>query len=370
MPRLVALDLPVAQPLLDAIKQAWDDGDAVLPLDQRMLPAARQRMASELGAHCITTNEGVLPLPGSEEVAPLADGDALVIATSGSTGKPKGVVHTHRSLAAHAAMVGERLALNHDHHWWLCLPAAHIGGFGVIARAWAHQARITTAEHVDDRSITAALADGATHTSVVPTMLKRFSFEQWQRVLVGGARSDTVPSNAISTYGLTETGGGVVYDGRPLSDVKVRIRDGRIHLHAPSLARTYRHAPLALVDNWLDTGDIGELIDGQLRVDGRSDDVINSGGNKIWPQVVEQRLREHPLVADAVVRGIEDAEWGAIVCAWVQPVSPTQSPTLDALRGHVKETLAAYCAPRKLIMVNHIPRNALGKIISADLPRP
>jgi len=369
VPRLVALDLPVAHQLLDAIKTAWQSGDAVLPLDQRMFPAARQRLARELGADIIVTSDGAAPLTPASELPPLLDDDALVIATSGSTGTPKGVVHTHTSLSAHSSMVGRQLSLSSDHHWWLCLPAAHIAGFGVMVRAWAHRSRLSTATHVDEASLQAALTDGATHASVVPTMLQRHQFTGWQRLLVGGARTDTLPVNAISTYGLTETGGGVVYDGTALPGVQVRIIDGRIHLQTPSLARTYRHAPLTTSGNWFDTGDNGAMVDGQLRIDGRSDDVINTGGNKVWPHVVEQRLREHPFVADVVVRGVEDAEWGSLVCAWVQPVSPSQPPTLDALRGHVKETLASYYAPRQLVIVDTIPRNALGKVITADLPR-
>lgn len=368
MPKLVALDFPVAQPLLDAIRSVWQAGDAVLPLDQRMGPAARKRVATELGAHAILSMNGRIPLDPNETLSPLVTDDALVIATSGSTGKPKGVVHTHSSLHVHSTMVGERLGLSDTHHWWLCLPAAHIAGFGVIVRAWAHRSRLSITEHVDERTLAAALVNGATHTSVVPTMLHRFDFTSWQQILVGAARSGTLPANAVSTYGLTETGGGVVYDGLPLPGVQLRVQDGRIHLNSPSLARTYRHGPLAVADKWLDTGDIGELVDGRLRVDGRSDEVINTGGNKVWPHVVEERLREHPFVADAVVRGVHDPEWGSLVCAWVQPISESQQPSLEALRGHVKETLAAYCAPRKLIIVERIPRNALGKVVADDLP--
>ena len=301
-------------------------------------------------------------------VEPLIAGDALVIATSGSTGTPKGVVHTHHSLHTHAQMIGARLTLSSADHWWLCLPPAHIGGFGVLARAWQFGARLTLSDVVSDATLSEALAAGATHTSVVPTHLTRHSFANWQVVLVGGARADKLLPNCLSTYGLTETGGGVVYDGVPLVDVEIRVTDGDIHLRTPTLARTYRHAPLNTVDGWFDTGDVGVLTNGKLTVEGRVDDLIITGGNKVWPRLVEQRLLEHPLVDEVVVRGVPDAQWGAAVCVWVRPTNAANAPTLEVLRGHVKETLASYYAPQRMVLVESIPRSALGKVLVSELP--
>jgi len=129
-------------------------------------------------------------------------------------------VHTHASLAHHARMAGRRLSLSANDHWWLCLPVAHIGGFGVVVRAAHTGARLTVDAHVDDASIAAARKGGATHTSVVPTHVFRHDLRDWELVLVGGQRAAALPANAVATYGLTETGGGVVYDGVPLDDVE------------------------------------------------------------------------------------------------------------------------------------------------------
>lgn len=367
--RLVALDLPVGSQLIAEIERNWAAGIAILPLDQRMVQGARRRIAIELGASDIVRIDGTEHIAEHERqpLAPLHPGDALVIATSGSTGKPKGVVHTHASLRAHHRMVGNRLSLGASDHWWLCLPAAHIGGFGVIARALAHGSGLTVVDRVDDDTVATALAAGCTHTSVVPTLLARHDFSTWPVVLVGGSRTGPLPQNAIATYGLTETCGGVVYDGVPLPGVDVRIVAGEIHLRTTSLARAYRHQTLAQSDGWFATGDLGSLDTGRLRVDGRRDDLIVTGGNKVWPAVVESRLREHPLVADCAVRGVPDAEWGAVVCAFVVPKSPSNAPTLDQLRGHIKETLAAYCAPRRLMFVDRIPRTATGKVMANEL---
>jgi len=375
--QLVALDLPVGSPLVDEISSQWNAGHAVLPLDQRMTPAARRRLALQLGATRLRSRDGdeMLPEP-DDSLVPLGPDDALVIATSGSTGTPKGVVHTHASLAHHARMAGRRLSLSANDHWWLCLPVAHIGGFGVVVRAAHTGARLTVDAHVDDASIAAARKGGATHTSVVPTHVFRHDLRDWELVLVGGQRAAALPANAVATYGLTETGGGVVYDGVPLDDVEVRVVDGEVLLRTPSMARTYRHAPLPLVDSWLATGDLGVLEPTssdargglRLRVEGRRDDLIVTGGNKVWPYAVEQRLLSHPLVADVAVRGLTDNEYGSVVCAFVVARHNATPPTLDMLRGHVKETLAAYCAPRRVVLCERIPRNALGKVIVADLP--
>lgn len=377
MQQLVALDLPLGARLVNEITRQWDAGHAVLPLDQRMTPAVRRRVAFQLGATRLRTTDSdeVLSEPDASLV-PLEPDDALVIATSGSTGSPKGVVHTHASLAHHARMASRRLSLSPDDHWWLCLPVAHIGGLGVVVRAAHTGARLTVDAHVDDASVAAARASGATHTSLVPTHMFRHDWRDWKLVLVGGQRTGQLPTNAVATYGLTETGGGVVYDGLPLDEVEVRVVDGEVLLRTPSMARTYRHAPLPLMDSWLATGDLGVLEQSRsdahdelrLRVEGRRGDLIVTGGNKVWPYAVEQRLLSHPLVADAAVRGLPDDEFGSVVCAFVVARQVATPPTLDMLRGHVKETLASYCAPRRLVLCDRIPRNSLGKVIATELP--
>jgi len=369
VPRLIALDMPAGDDLVANVVRAWQSGDAVLPVDQRLPLAARRELLAHLAADVvISTNEVTALSPERPpSLVPLADGDALVIATSGTTGEPKGVVHTHGSLTAAARIVGRRLALSRDDHWWLCIPPAHIGGFGVIARAVHHCSRLSFCLAVDQPAIDAARADGATHTSVVPTLVMRHSFEGWHTVLVGGAASDGLPKKAISTYGMTETAGGVVYGGAALDDVDVRIEQGEIFLRTPTLARTYRHAPLPLRDGWLPTGDLGELNDQRLVVKGRRDDLIITGGVKVWPRVVEARLREHVLVHDVCVVGAPDAQWGSIVVAYVATAATTP-PTLEQLRSHVKETLSPPHAPQRLMIVPAIPRTTLGKVRRSELP--
>ncbi|MFZ9843403.1 MAG: class I adenylate-forming enzyme family protein [Ilumatobacteraceae bacterium] len=374
MPRLVAIDIHAGPEFEAAVRKTWADGDVVFPVDQRLPANSKQHLISRFGVHAIISSgetalrTAVMPLFGKQEqLVPLREGDALMIATSGSTGEPKGVIHTHGSLGASAKMVGERLDLTADDHWWLCIPAAHIGGFGVIARSLHFTSRITYAETIDQAAIQTALSRGATHTSVVPTLIARHQFDGWRTVLVGGASSQNLPENAIATYGMTETAGGVVYSGCPLAGVQVTVDAGELMVQTPSLARTYRNTPLPLRNGWYATGDLGRIVDGHVLIDGRKDDLIITGGVKVWPGVVESRLREHPLVKDAVVTGAPDSEWGAVVVAYVVCASP-QAPSLDQLRNHVKETLSAAHAPVRLNIVDRIPRTTLGKVRRSELP--
>jgi O-succinylbenzoic acid--CoA ligase len=162
---------------------------------------------------------------------------------------------------------------------------------------------------------------------------------------------------------MTETGGGLVYDGLPLDSVEIRVADGEIQLRAPMLLRCYRDGTdPRTADGWFPTGDGGTFDDGVLAVDGRLADVIVTGGEKVWPGPVEERLRGHPDVAEVAVVGRPDDEWGATVTAVVVASDPAAPPALDDLRDHVKATLPGWCAPRGLEVVETLPRTSLGKI--------
>src|SRR5262249_6897567 len=132
-------------------------------------------------------------------------------------------------------------------------------------------------------------------------------------VLGGSAMPHERPANTVATYGLTETGSGVVYDGRPLDDVEIDIAvDGEILLRCPMMLRAYRDGTSPVDANgWLHTNDLGRwLDDGRLHVDGRRGDLIITGGENVWPTVVESAISDHPLVAEVAVAGEPDEEWG------------------------------------------------------------
>jgi O-succinylbenzoic acid--CoA ligase len=176
------------------------------------------------------------------------------------------------------------------------------------------------------------------------------------------------------TYGLTESCGGVVYDGLPLAGMEMRIdEDGGIQLKGPTLMLGYRFDPEATAmaftqDGWLRPGDAGEIdAEGRLHVVGRVDDLINTGGERVWPREVEASLRTHPKVVEVAVGGRLDPEWGQRVTAWVVPTDPADPPTLDELRDHAAEAIARHKAPRELVLVDELPRTFSGKVRRAAL---
>ena len=364
MPDLVALDLPGGPAFVAALRKVWDAGDAALPVDQRLPEPARRHLFERLGPHAVIGPDGARTATGTGG-EPVEPGDALVVATSGTTGEPRGVVLTHAAVEAHARGVHEVLSVDAAADRWLaCLPLAHLGGLGVVTRALVTGTPLDVLPGFDLAAVRAAADRGATLVSLVPTALDRVGAERFRWVVLGGS-ADPVdrPANVVRTYGLTETGGGVVYDpGGPLPGVEVRVVGGEIELRGPMLLRAYRSGedPRS-ADGWLATGDLGELDpDGRLRVFGRRGDLIVTGGENVWPEAVEAVLRTHPAVGEVAVAGRPDPEWGARVVAYVVPADA--APELDELRAHVKASLPAFAAPRELVLVGSLPRTALGKV--------
>ncbi|HUS61180.1 MAG TPA: AMP-binding protein [Acidimicrobiales bacterium] len=360
MPALVALVMPPGPAFVDALRRTWDEGDAVLPLDPRWPAPAIAAVLQAMAPGVVVTDDGATASRASGR--PVEAGDALVMATSGSGGAPKGAVLTHDAVRASAEATSARLDVDpHRDRWLACLPLAHIGGLSVVTRALVTGTPFDVLGRFDAEHIRASRA---TLVSLVPTTLQRVSPARFRHVLLGGAAppSKQLPDNIVVTYGMTETGSGVVYDGLPLDGVDVRVDDeGAIHLRGPMLLRAYRDGRDPLVDGWLPTGDAGRLVNGRLVVDGRVGDVIVTGGMKVWPEPVEAVLRAMPGVADVVVGGRADREWGQRVTAYVV-VDGDQHPQLEALRDAVKAVLPAPHAPRELVIVPRVPRAPGGKV--------
>jgi O-succinylbenzoic acid--CoA ligase len=164
---------------------------------------------------------------------------------------------------------------------------------------------------------------------------------------------------------MTETGSGIVYDGLPLDGVEVRIdRDGEVLVRGPMLLRCYRDGTDPRdADGWLHTGDVGSWRDdGRLHVDGRRGDLIITGGENVWPDAVERVLTDHPGIDEVAVAGVDDTEWGQRVVAWVVPADPARPPSLGDVRAWARERMPAFLAPREMVVVDTLPRTALGKV--------
>jgi o-succinylbenzoate---CoA ligase len=172
---------------------------------------------------------------------------------------------------------------------------------------------------------------------------------------------------------MTETGGGCVYDGLPLDGVECAIDDeGRVRLRGPMRFRRYRCDEAATraaidADGWFTTGDLGRLDEGRLTVLGRADDVVVSGGENVPAAAVAALLRGHPGVEDAAVTGVADPDWGERVVAVVVPRDATAPPELASLRAHVHARMPASWAPRQLVLVDGLPRDAMGKVTRTSL---
>nr|WP_026118343.1 AMP-binding protein [Nocardiopsis salina] len=363
------------------------EGPALLPVPAGTPDARARELIVAMRPASVLTPEGETPLEGG---APVGEDTALVVTTSGSTGAPKGVELSAAALLASARASVERIGARPGDSWLCVLPAGHISGLQVITRALATGADPVHAVFDTDR--VAEIAERLTpHVSLVPTQLRRLlaagaDVSRFRTVLLGGAaaepelleRARGAGARVVTTYGMSETCGGCVYDGVPLDGVGAEVESddpggpGRIVLSGPVLASRYRYPadaepgadPFgrdAAGQRVLRTQDLGRFEDGHLLVLGRVDEVINTGGHKVVPGQVNTLLSAHPAVAESVVVGRRDPEWGERVSAVVVPADPGAPPTLDQLRAWVREHLPSYAAPRELDLRASIPLLASGK---------
>jgi O-succinylbenzoic acid--CoA ligase len=367
---------------VDALRAVWDTGDAVAPLDPRLpAPAARDVLRALAPTRLVSSDGEVVSLPDG---APVEEGDAVVIATSGSTGAPRGVVLTHDAIEASARATSDRLGVDPAaHHWLACLPLSHIGGLSVITRSLVTGTPCTVLPRFDADAVQAiGRRGGATHVSLVATALGRIDPALFTCILLGGAAPPTgLAANVVTTYGMTETGSGVVYDGLPLDGVELAMgtgregegRAGEVLVRAPMLLRCYRDGTDPTVrgpdgvGGWLPTGDGGRIEAGRLDVDGRLTEVITTGGEKVWPVPVELRIASLASVAEVAVWRRPDPEWGERVVAWVVPADPANPPDLASMVGVVRESLPAWAAPKELVLTDRLPRTPSGKVRRASL---
>ena len=297
--------------------------------------------------------------------------------TSGSTGQPREVLVSADAMRASARATLDRLGGGGS--WLLALPADRIAGAMVIARARVGEGDVLAiAEGPFTAAAFAAAASrmpaGRRYVSLVPTQVRRLlaspqgadALAGFDAVLVGGAPPGmALPANAVETYGMTETCGGCVYDGLPLAGTGVGTEgDGRIVLAGPTLADGYADGDDGAFvasggERWFRTSDLGAWDGERLTVHGRADDVIISGGHNVHPATVERALMALPSIADAVVVGVADDEWGERVAALVVP-SGDDAPGADALRAALD--LPRQALPRLILTTDHLPRTDAGKI--------
>ena len=376
---LVAYALPPGGIWLDVLAAHAASGASLMPVDVRLSAREQRRVVERARPRLLVTPEDEVMYADPAPIDP--DRAWIVIATSGVTGAPKLAELPRTALGS--AVAGSLSALDASAFdpWVACLTPAHMGGLLVLLRGAMAGAPVDVFEPFDAARLLRLAPDGA-HVSLVPTMLRRLvavatDLSRLGALLVGGGPVDPALRDAatrlgarvVSTYGLTESCGGVVYDGVPFDGTSVRVASGgEIQLSGPTLMEGYRADPSATadaftLDGWLRTGDLGEIDpEGRPVVHGRADVAIRTGGETVWPDEVEAAIRSHPGVADVAVAGVPDPEWGQRVAAWIVPADRTNPPTLDELRERCRERIARFKAPSELILVDSIPRTVSGKV--------
>ena len=367
------------EPLLDALRAALDgSGPAVRPSTQ-ISSSAPGRVGRQ----------------GAAERIDVPDDVALVVETSGSTGVPRAVMLSAAALRASIAATETRLG--GPAQWLLTLPPVHVAGLQVLARSVLAGTDPVVAAPGGFRpdafaADAARLTGPRRYVSLVPTQLYRLlddggtglaALATFDAVLLGGAatssalltRAAAAGVTVTTTYGMSETCGGCVYDGAPLDGVSVRRGgDGRVLIAGPVLATGYLGRPdldaQAFLDldggRWFRTSDVGE-VDRDLRgadrltVLGRVDDMLVTGGAKVSPAAVERLVAELPGVGEVCVVGVPDAEWGQAITAVLVAANGARLPSLESVRAHVTRSLGAPAAPRRLVVVDRLPVRGPGK---------
>lgn len=365
-----AVDGSALAALLDAARHALaGTGPALLPVAADAGTALREAVGRA---------QDVPPRPGT----------ALVLPTSGSTGRPRLVELGADALRASAEATHARLG--GPGRWLLALPLTHVAGWQVVVRSLLAGAEpaVLGAPHRGGPAgpaVARALADGSVrYASLVPTQLAGLlddaeataALAGLDAVLLGGAataealrrRAVDAGVPVVRTYGMTETCGGCVYDEVPLDGVRATTEDGgRLLLAGPVLASGHlgEQVPGAFVERdgtrWLRTGDRATVDRaGRVRVTGRMDDQIVSGGVNVTPADVEDVMASMPGVRDVVVVGVPDPRWGQAVVAVVAG-DERALPGLAAVRATVADRLGAAAAPRRLVVVAAVPHRGIGK---------
>ena len=375
MPRLVAINLVHPAHVAEEVQKAWAEGAAVLPLDPKAPSQVTARTLTGMRPETLVSAAGEWKLHDPD---PAGDDTAVVLLTSGSTGAPKGVELSHPALRASARLTHARLGAAPGDRWTCALPLHHVAGFLMLARS---EDLGTEPEFLDPSDLwTLGEAEGNL-VSLVPTQLHRcldrgVDLGRFKAVLLGGAavrpgllvRAEDAGITIVRTYGMTETSGGIVYDGVPLDEVSIRVGEselpgapssevGPISVSTPTLMTRYRGAE-PHEGRWFDTNDVGRIEDERLMVLGRADDIINSGGEKVVPRDVENALLEHPSVSEAHVIGAPDGEWGEKVVAFVVAGGASE----DDLTAAVRSRLARHEVPKRIVLVDALPKTGAGKV--------
>jgi fatty-acyl-CoA synthase len=351
----------------------------------------------------------LLKHPDVADVAGTPDDAVLIVYTSGTTGRPKGAVLSQSALLWNALNSAHMHDLTSADHVLTVLPLFHVGGLNIQTLPALHAgASVTLARRFEPAATLAAIAASRPSLTVLVPAAMRAMIDHpaWPGADLSSLRmvttgSQIVPRDVIEpfhrrgvpvaqVYGTTESGPVAVYQrradalrapgaaGRPALHGELRIVDdagadlaanahGEVLLRGPHLMSCYWRDPAAsaavLQDGWFRTGDVGHLgRNGELWIDARKDDLIKSGGERIYPAELEDLLRRAPGVADVAIVGRPDPRWGEVPVA-VVVASGTSPPRLGDLIARLEGRVARFKHPKDVLVVDELPRSALGKVL-------
>ena len=297
---------------------------------------------------------------------------SLLVATSGSTGSPKEIGITSAALLASANASNKYLGAVRGNTWSLLLPLTHIAGINVLVRAMQLETTpIDLRNHVGKYP-------HADFTAIVPTQLFNALNENSdlldhlkgaKAVLVGGAalsqelRTQGIAAgiNIVTTYGMSETSGGCVYNAEPLDGVAFELTEGgQIKITGPVLADVKKE------NGWFITQDLGKIVDGKLQVFGRVDDVIISGGENISLSAVESEINKKFPNLQVAAFATSDSKWGQVLHVAAQ----TNDESIKGLiMNLVAQSLGNYAKPKSIVLVDKLPLIGVGKVDRISLAK-